>query len=440
MDIKKLFTNFENKEKELNLILQGFENSPYYCNNLSINNLFKDLVTVFINVDKNILSSDYKDYLNALTGGLRTCIVKKQKNGKGQHKEEDTKASNKILTFTSDLKIILNNIIGLIGYEFATSLLTITSFPKLIKHNMEAIKVADNYNEIGKLITVIVNIYRIHNGSVFNIPDDFEDDITSIYKLISKRIEKEQNTSLKTDKDNIINKLETIYKNTTYDNIYIRTIDNLCINCEKVKPCYDGYFIKLWELLFKETYADYYEYENVYPKFDKNVNKIIIPYVEIIQDYIKKVSDNSNLIVSLTKYTSQLNSYFNKIYRDVHKVAFKSDDKDILNVIVSEQFYEHLSAISINLMIILAKNIVISQSYLKTTMNATRLQFIQMFNGIRCCVPTLLTYNESQLYILHYVLLTNHVLVSSNNMVHGKQEEQPTKAKKSKKPEKGSKV
>ena len=426
MNIKRLFTNFENKEKELNLILQGFENSPYYCNNISVNNLFKDLVTMFINVDKNILSNEYKDYLNALTGGLRTCLIKKQKAGKQPAKppaKEEDKTNNKILTFTSDLKIILNNIIGLIGYEFATSLMTIAGMPKLIRHNIEAIESAETYNDIGKLMTIIVNIYRLQGGTIFKVNCPFDDTIKGIYRLIKRRIEKEQNTSFKADKDKIVDALKKIYENTEFDNIYIKSIDNLCINCERVKPCYDGYFIKLWELLFKETYADYYEFENVYPKFKEDVNKLIIPYVEIIQEYIKKIADNGNLIMSLSKYSSQLSSYFNKIYKDVHKVVYSNGEGDLLNVVVSEQFYEHLSAIAINLIIILAKNVVISQSYLKTTMNATRLQFIQMFNGIRCCVPTLLTYNESQLYVLHYVLLTNHVLVSSNTLLHTKEEE-----------------
>lgn len=435
MDIKKLFTNFEGKDNELNVVLQGFENSPYYCNNLTLNNLFKDLVTMFINIDKSILTNENKDYLNALTGGLRTSLVKKPKVQKHNTKDDD-KPANKILTFTSDLKIILNNIIGLIGYEFAMSLLTISGMPKFIKANIEAINELNTYNEIGKIVSIIINVYKTHNGKVFKTKEPYEETFKNIFKLIRRRIRHEQNTSMKTDKETIIAALEKLLSETTFENIYIKTIDNLCINLEKVKPCYDGYFIKIWELLFKETYADYYEYENVYPKFNTDTNKIIIPYVEIIQAYIKKISDNTNMIVSLNKYTSQLTSYFNKIYRDVHKVV-RSNGDTVLNVMISDQFYEHLSAISINLLIVLAKNIVISQSYLKTTINATRLQFIQIFNGIRCCVPSLLTYNESQLYILHYILLTNHVLVSSNNMLHGKEtEEQPqhnTRAKKNNK-------
>ena len=423
MNIKRWFTNFDGKEKELNLILQGFENSPYYCGNLSLNNLFKDLVMMFINVDKSILMNENKDYLNALTGGLRTSLVKKQKSNKPTTKEDD-KNNNKILTFTSDLKIILNNVIGLIGYEFATSLITVSGLPRLIKCNIEAIKEAETYNEIGKLITIIVNIYRTHNNSVFKTSSPPEDIFKSIYHSIKRRIKHEQNTSLKSDKEKIVEKLTKLYEETGFDSIFIKSIDNLCINCEKVKPCYDGYFIKLWELLFKETYADYYEYENIYPRFDTDTNKIIIPYIEMIQEYVKKVSDNNNLIISLNKYTSQLVAYFNKIYKDVHKTIH--GEFDLLNVIVSDQFYEHLSAIAINLIVVLAKNIVVSQSYLKTAINATRLQFIQMFNGIRCCVPSLLTYNESQLYVLHYILLTNHVLVSSNNMLHGKNTEEKT--------------
>lgn len=415
MDIKQLLTKFENNSNELNIILRGFENSPYYCNNLNLNNLFKDLVNIFIENDKSLLSN--KDYLNILTGGLRTCVSKKNKDNT---KKDDDK-NNKTITFSSDLKIILNNIVGLIGYEFATSLITIMGFPKLIENNIKAIKEAETYKDIGKLLTTIVNIYRLHNSSVFKTKEPFEKIFESLYSLIDNRINTEQNTSIKNDKEYIIIELKKLYKHTKFDNVYIKTIDNLCINLEKVKPCYDGYFIKIWELLFKETYADYYEYENIYPKFNKDTNKLIIPYIEIMQEYIKSISNNTiNMFMSLTKYMSQLDSYFNKIYRDITS-CIKNDDKHMLNVIISDQFYEHLSAISINLIIVLAKNIVISQSFLKNISNATRLQFIQIFNGLRCCVPSLITYNESQLYVLHYILLTNHVLLQSNNVLNNKE-------------------
>lgn len=415
MNIKQLFTKFENNSNELNIILRGFENSPYYCNNLNLNNLFKDLVNIFIENDKSVLSN--KDYLNVLTGGLRTCVSKKNKDNT---KKDDDK-SNKTITFSSDLKIILNNIIGLIGYEFATSLITIMSFPKLIENNIKAIKEAETYKDIGKILTTIINIYKLHNSSVFKTKEPFEKIFESLYSLIDNRINTEQNTSIKNDKEYIITELKKLYKHTKFDNVYIKTIDNLCINLEKVKPCYDGYFIKIWELLFKETYADYYEYDNIYPRFDKDTNKLMIPYIEIMQEHIKSISNNTvNMYMSLTKYMSQLDSYFNKIYRDITS-CIKKDDNHVLNVIISDQFYEHLSAISINLIIVLAKNIVISQSFLKNISNATRLQFIQIFNGLRCCVPSLLTYNESQLYVLHYILLTNHVLLQSNNVMNNKE-------------------
>lgn len=416
MDIKKILTTFEDNSNKLNIILRGFENSPYYCNNISINNLFKDLVNIFIEIDKSVLSN--KDYLNVLSGGLRTCINKKNK----QTNKKDDK-NNKIITFSGDLKIILNNLIGLIGYEFATSLITIMGFPKLIQNNISAIKEAKTYKDIGKILTTIINIYKIQNCSVFKTKEPLEKIFNPLYELINDRIKKEQNTSFKNDKESIIRSLKSLYKNTTYDTIYIKTIDNLCINLEKIKPCYDGYFIKIWELLFKETYADYYEYDNVYPKFNENTNKLIIPYMEIIQDYIKSISNNNaNICMSLTKYTSQLNSYFNKIYRDISSCVNKND-KNVLNVSITDQFYEHLSSIAINLIIVLAKNIVISQSYLKNVINATRLQFIQIFNGVRCCVPTLMTYNESQLYVLHYIMLTNHVLIQSNNILNAKEDD-----------------
>lgn len=479
MDIKKLFDNFDGKQDELNIICRGFENSPYYCNNLSLNNLFKDLIIIFSNNDRCLQDNVNTNELNILTGGLRSSTVKRRKvNNINKQNNENNKANNEVnnkdnsqagktMTFTSDLKIVLNNIVGLMGYEFATCLITLINLPSLIDKNIKAIEEANNYKEIYKLINVIANIFKLQNGSIFRIKEEngvvnidtstqFDANFTEIYRIISHRIKHDQNIKIKQDKERFIKKLTEMKSKVEYDNIYIKTIDNLCINLDKIKPCYSNYFLKIWEQLFKETYADYYEYENIYPKFDGESNEILIPYAEIIQKYINKMDSN----ISLKKYTSQLVSYFNKIFRDVittfndnikvnkntnkvsknntnsknNNVANNNNDgnnvngknnnniannntnnsmNNKLNVELSDQFYEHLAAIAMNLLICLAKQITISQAFLKSTSNSVRLQFIQLFNGLRYCVPTLMTYNESQLYILHYILLTSHVLTNS---------------------------
>ena len=165
MDIKKLIDNFKDNDNEINLLIQGLQNSPYYCSNLSINNLFKSLVVLYIELHRHIITNEHREILNTLTGGIRSVISKKKPTK--EKPSEDNDGISKIMTFTGDLKISLNNIIGLIGNEFTISIMSIMKLPKTLLETIKAIELAQSYKDIGKLITIIVNIYKLHDGNIF---------------------------------------------------------------------------------------------------------------------------------------------------------------------------------------------------------------------------------------------------------------------------------
>ena len=90
-------------------------------------------------------------------------------------------------------------------------------------------------------------------------------------------------------------------------------------------------------------------------------------------------------------------------------MTIDNNDKYI-NVCVQEMLYEHLAAVFINMLVAYAKNVVILHDYTNNVGKAVKLQFIELFNGFKLTTPTLLTYSESQLMCLHYVMLTKQNL------------------------------
>ena len=460
MNISELLNHYENDNDRSTIIAQGFENSIYYYSSLSLDQLFKECVEMFLRMDPTLrLQQNNILTLNTLSGGLKIGSVKKAKEIEADNndttKKRRIRTKNpdgiKSITFGSDLKIILNNLIALIGYEFAYCILNIASFPNIIKKSIAKIKDAENYKEILIIIKTIGNVYEIQNNSVFRLAEQDDknneydynnttskpiDIIKNIFKRIEIRISNENITMIEQDKETIIKELIDLYQNTEFNKICIKSIDELCINNNKLKPVYNGYFLKIFELLFKETYCDYFEYSNIYPKFETvEEDKIIIPYIEMIEKYISRICYSSSLLTTITKHQSSLEIYFEKIYKDVNSELNKSSD-DCLHVDFAPRFYEHLSAIVINLFITIAKNIVISQNMVNTLSKISRLQFIEIFNAIRDSTPTLLNFNESQLYCLHYCLLTKKVLTQSVQVItkfnKGEIEERRTRKRKTK--------
>lgn len=439
MNIFKIFEKANDLEKKT-LLTQGFQRTDFNNSNLSLDSLFKEFINLFVESDKSLIYTlrETTLKLNPQNGIIKTVSQNNDEEGKTK------KLGDKVITFGSDLKIVLNNLVGLMGYEFGTNLLLISLYPVLLKQIIEDIPKAKNYKEIKHNINIICNMYNIGDGKIFeynnNDADDFNNTFNfnnienvlnnkfrEIYSKIDIRIKNNNNINFDSDKQDVYNKLLSIYNNTTYNTYYIKNVDNLCIELGKFKPCYDNYFIKMWELLFKETYCDYYEYENVYPRFEENIEedkeKIVIPFINLINSYVNKLDKGHTIINQIYKHINTLEQYFKLICKKSMMTVNSDMDANtkIIKVVVQEVFYEHLASIFVNMLVVLAKNIVISHEFINNMNKFVKLQFIEIFNGLKFSTPALLNYSESQLMVLHYIIMTKQNLETMMNNDQNKQ-------------------
>lgn len=420
MDISKVFNTNDNDK--LILLLQGFQNSEFYNNNISLDTLFKDLVQLFINNDKCITYNKNNPMkINPQSGLLKKTATKTTKPATMKTTKTTRTITEKNITFGSDLKIILNNLIGLLGYELSQSILTLSLYPTIIKRLIDEILTIDNYNELIELITIIDNAYKIcnidpnnndNNDNTFIYNND--NSINPIIAKLQLRISNNNNISFETDKQECYKSMLSNFENTSFGSVYIKYIDNLCIELGKHKLVYDNYFMKIWELLFKETYGDLYEYDNIYPKFSTNDNNnheyIEIPYITLLNSYASEDTSLYNIIGNIDKQIIYLKQYFKNITKKT-LMTIDDDDKHI-NIYIQDILYEHIAVVFLNMLIVFAKNIAIFHSYTNSIGKSVKLQFIELFNGLKLTTPTLITYTESQLMVLHYILLTKTNLES----------------------------
>ena len=412
MDILKVFETNDIDRKVL--LSQGFQNSEFYNNNISLDTLFKDVINLFIENDKCLMFNKQIDYkINPQNGLIKQSTTKTTK-----------KTTEKNITYGSDLKIVLNNLVGLIGYEFSTSVLLLSLYPTIIRHFIEDIKTVDNYKQMLGIVNTINNAYNIcnltqtnNNNEMFYFNNDPNQYITELLTKIQLRISNNNNVSLENDKEECYQTLLSHFENTVFDTLYIKSIDNLCVEFGKYKPCYDNYFMKMWELLLKETYADMYEFDNIYPRFITDINNdletIELPFITLLTRYAQRDVNNYNIINNINKQIVYLKQYF----KNINKKTIMSIDSNNyhINVCVQDVLYEHLAVVFINMLIIFAKNIVVLHDYTNNLGKSVKIQFIELFNGMKLTTPTLLTYSESQLMCLHYVLLTKQTLDSMND-------------------------
>ena len=312
MDILKVFETNDVDKKVL--LSQGFQNSEFYNNNISLDTLFKDVINLFIENDKCLMFNKQIDYkINPQNGLIKQPTTKTTK-----------KTTEKNITYGSDLKIILNNLVGLIGYEFSTSVLLLSLYPTIIRHFIEDIKNVDNYKQMFGIVNTINNAYNIcnltqpnNNNEMFYFNNDPNQYITELLTKIQLRISNNNNVSLESDKEECYQTLLSHFENTVFDTLYIKSIDNLCVELGKYKPCYDNYFMKMWELLLKETYADMYEFDNIYPRFITDINNdletIELPFITLLTRYAQRDVNNYNIINNINKQIVYLKQYFKNI-------------------------------------------------------------------------------------------------------------------------------
>ena len=164
-----------------------------------------------------------------------------------------------------------------------------------------------------------------------------------------------------------------------------------------INVCYDKSFIKMFEILYKESFAD-------------------IPHElwSAYKPHIKYVENELKLDIKCSKFLTNFNKYYHKVYDETLKSVMEViPPDDVLKIDITDKMYELMSDITFNLYVNISKKIACNQLTYAYFGKSTRIQFIQMFQALMDCSPRLYTFSKSQRMTLHYILLSKKVINDS---------------------------
>lgn len=416
MDLKQ-FILIHEKNGTLDYVSGGFQKSQYVENSNDTANLIKLIL------NKLISDNDKQKIYNQLqSGGLANHIT--------QNKNEVSKKQS----FCTEFNLMVSNIIGLLGFEFSKYLFVLFGAKHFIRKLVEDLKYANSYDDIDMIVRYIKNLINLGsekaNGSLpIKIDDEFSlDDYINtpgyqeetidyfsasnqltteeilfewMLKDIKMHIKSENIVTFGEDKARWYDILSDMIDHLKLGTYVINDVNDLIINLGKFNTCYDKSFIKMFEILYTESFADIpYEFWSSYK-----------PHVIYIEKELK-------LDVKCGKYISNFSKYFHKIYDDTLKSSIDAlGNDDVLKINVTDSMYELLSDITLNLFLNISRKISNNQLIYAYFGKSTRIQFIQVFQALMDCAPRMHIFSPSQRAMMHYILLGNKVLSDSIKLV-----------------------
>ena len=316
MDLKKFIeTNIE--LGYISSVLGGIENSAFYPENIDISQFIKHLL------DKS--DADKQQIYSQLQSGgisetqLNAGVIKKK------------------LSFCTDFPIIVNNIIALLGFDFAKHLICLFTLPKRLKSLIDEFPRLKSYEECKLYIRYIYNIVSLKNEgdeSVFDISDSFkpvkmtafEDDsvlnydshigklkfLDDILSKIDTLISHKNLVLLNKDKQEWHKILLNMMDNITINDYEIKNVDDLCVYINDFDVGYKGSFIKQFNMLYRENYSE------------------ISPDI-LSEEYIEKHKPHIDYLNEINfenynAYLSSFNRYFKNVYKLCYKTLFPKND------------------------------------------------------------------------------------------------------------------
>ena len=206
-----------------------------------------------------------------------------------------------------------------------------------------------------------------------------------------------------------INRINEKLSETTLGDYIIEDVNDVCLCLGMFDIAYEGSFIKLFEIFYRETFVDI-------PQELWSRNR---PHI----DYLKR---KLKLDIKCDKYTTLFTKYFRKIYDEVSKNVSQLGF-EILQVKVTDQFFHTMSDIAFGLYIGIGKEIASCQENSACFGKSTRIQFFQIYGALTTCVPRLHSFTKSQKAVLHYILLSKKTIDDSILTLMSKSEdEEPT--------------
>ena len=166
MDLRE-FIKENIKSRRVSDVLDGVENSEFYPDGIDNADLIKRVLELS-GTDKQ------KIYSQLQSGGI-------------SESSQSVDIVEKKLSFCTDFPVIANNILALIGYDFAKSVAAIVSLHNKLVQLINDIPTLTSYEDCMTCITYIKNILSFQDSRgvyIFKVSDDF--DISKFSRLSSE--------------------------------------------------------------------------------------------------------------------------------------------------------------------------------------------------------------------------------------------------------------
>ena len=430
MDLKK-FILYHKSHNSLDSIVDGFECSSF----VDSSNEIPFLVKQILSSSKLMGDLEKQKLFNQLqSGGVASTKTEKQEAQKKQ-------------SFCTEFNQMILNILGLLGFDFSKHLYYLFGMKKILEREVSFISESRSYEDILTHIIYIRNIFSLGESSStistdespFDISDEFystyynEAEYKTIFgsqsneslsdhqyatlevnnrktvlfdnliDTIRKLVKVENILSFEDDKREWLELLHSILSHLVIRTYNIGTIDDLILNLGRYNKGYDRSFIKMFDILYDESFVQ------IPPEFRSTYS----PHVLFIEKEL-------GLDVKCSKYISGFNKYFHKIYDETLKSVMEvMTPENVLKLNISEDFYDRLSNLTLNLYVQLCKKIANNQQVYTYVGRSTRIQFSQVLSAMMDCAPRNTLFTHSQFATIYYILLSRKVMHESVKIVCG---------------------
>lgn len=405
MDLRN-FLSIHNTNGTIEDVVAGFGCSEY-CEGIAESNGFVMQALTKMLVTTKIYNQQQSGCLSSQRSKDGTVVKKPSGNAKKQ-------------SFSNDSGVMLNNFIGLLGLEFSKNLMILFGMKYITRQIVKEIEVATTYAAIKTSIEKIVEIFKIGVADDCPILDlnmdileeyeeenqhtQFIDETTfgrdTCFDIIlfnlTKYIANKNVVSFNTDRKAILTYIDMLINNVEMKTYVIDSIDELCMNFPDIMIAYEGSFLKAFEVLYKETFAD------IPPEEQDDCEDPVVTYLKTV------LYANSNCEIDYEKHIYGFSTYFKSVFEKTRRCMLEDeefDPEDILTIVVTENMYTLLGKITFNMFIVAARKIALTQQINAYGSKSTRVQFLQFFAGIVESVPRFFELTESQNMFLYYVLM-----------------------------------
>ena len=430
MDVRK-FILYHKNHNSIDSFVDGFERSSFVDPTNEIPNLIKQILPS----PKLIGDLEKQKLYNQLqSGGVASTKTDKNETQKKQ-------------SFCTEFNQMILNILGLLGFDFSKYLFFLFGMRKILLREIKYIQEARTYEDILTHVIYINNIFSLGEDSntisteesPLDIDDNFyatyfdDEEFKQIFQRstvpssadeqlyinievknkktilfewligeIKKLVKVENILSFEDDKHEWLELLNLVMDNLIIRSYSINTIDDLILNLGRYNVLYDKSFIKMFDVLYEESFVQ------IPPEFRSRS----APHIYFIEKEL-------GLDVKCSRYITGFNKYYHKIFDETLKTSIEliGSDTDILPLNISDEFYDRLSNITLNLYVQICKKIANNQQVYTFVGRSTRIQFSQVLSAVMDCAPRNTIFTRSQFATIYLVLLSRKVLHESVKIV-----------------------